>query len=273
MNTPATTQESLLPDLRVLGNDLTQISGLRRTLSLALPFIWFALYFLFATWHWWAAAIVCTICLSFVTYGSVSHDLVHGNLSLRKGTNSALLSVIELLALRSGHAYRLAHLHHHARYPQSDDIEGAAARMSFARTLLEGNVFQPRIWKWAVARPSRDRWIIIFEGIACLGLLILAFIVIPVTYVFAVYVVLMIMGSWIIPLITSYFPHDPAGSNELLQTRLFRGKVFSIIALERLYHLEHHLFPSVPHHNWPELGRRLDPYFNRAGIKPIKLWL
>jgi len=31
--------------------------------------------------------------------------------------------------------------------------------------------------------------------------------------------------------------------------------------------LEHHLYPSIPHQNWPNLARRLDPYFARVGIK------
>ena len=37
-----------------------------------------------------------------------------------------------------------------------------------------------------------------------------------------------------------------------------------------LYHLEHHLYPAVPHHHWPALARRLDPYFDAAGIVPVK---
>jgi beta-carotene hydroxylase len=57
----------------------------------------------------------------------------------------------------------------------------------------------------------------------------------------------------------------------LTQTRLFRGKVASIIAMEHLYHLEHHLYPAVPHHNWPKLARRLDPYFKDAGVDPVVL--
>jgi beta-carotene hydroxylase len=80
------------------------------------------------------------------------------------------------------------------------------------------------------------------------------------------------MGAWITPLITSYTPHDPNGRTELEQTRLFRGTFLSIIALEHLYHLEHHLYPSVPHQNWPKLARRLDPYLAKQGIKPIRLF-
>jgi beta-carotene hydroxylase len=44
------------------------------------------------------------------------------------------------------------------------------------------------------------------------------------------------------------------------------------VALEHLYYLEHHLYPQVPHHNWPELGRRLDPHFLHAGLQPLRLF-
>lgn len=261
-----------IPALTEFAPELMRISRFRRTLSLMLPFLYAALYFYFAARGWWPLAVLATMCLSFVTYGSTSHDLVHRNLGLRKGVNELLLSLIELLALRSGHAYRLAHLHHHARYPERDDIEGAAARMGFLRTLFEGVIFQFKIWFWAVGRSHRHKALIIIEGIGCVLLIALAIALYPVTPIFLVYVVLMIMGSWIIPLITSYIPHYPEGQDELFQTRLFRGHVASIIAIEHLYHLEHHLYPAVPHHNWPKLAKRLDSFFDEAGVKPIKIW-
>jgi beta-carotene hydroxylase len=62
-----------------------------------------------------------------------------------------------------------------------------------------------------------------------------------------------------------------AGTTELTQTRLFRGKVLSVIAAGHLYHLEHHLYPQVPHHHWPQLARRLDPHFARLEIEPVTL--
>lgn len=82
----------------------------------------------------------------------------------------------------------------------------------------------------------------------------------------------MIAGSWIYPLMTSYVPHLAQGESELWQTRLFRGRVLSCLALEHLYHLEHHLYPRVPHHRWPELARRLDPHFARLGLRPVRLF-
>jgi beta-carotene hydroxylase len=260
------------PALHELAPDLARISRFRRILTLSLPFFYVALYFLFAALRWWPLAVFSLVCLSFITYGSISHDLVHRSLGLRRRTNDFFLSLIELLALRSGHAYRLAHLHHHASFPHRDDVEGAAAGMSLPRTLIEGVIFQVKIWLWATKRAKQEMTVVGLEGGGCILLVGLAVALFPLTPVFLVYVVLMVMGSWIIPLITSYIPHDPGGENELFQTRLYRGKVASLIAVEHLYHLEHHLYPAVPHHNWPELAKRLDPFFKKAGIRPIKIW-
>jgi beta-carotene hydroxylase len=260
-----------LPSLADLGPDLLRISSRQRVLALIIPFACIALYLAFAFLRLWPLAVLTLMYLSFATYGSISHDLVHRTLGLPRRVNELFLTLIELFAFRSGHAYRLAHLHHHARFPHNDDIEGAAAHMSLPRTLLEGMILQPRIMVWAATRPHRARPIVLCEIALVFTLLTFCFATIRLTPVFAVYAVLMIMGSWIIPLVTSYIPHNPAGQTVLAQTRLFRGKVLSIIALEHLYHLEHHLYPGVPHHNWPKLAKRLDPYFQSAGVKSIVL--
>ena len=44
-----------------------------------------------------------------------------------------------------------------------------------------------------------------------------------------------------------------------------------MIALEHLYHLEHHLYPAVPHHHWKKLADRLEPVFEREGVRARKL--
>ena len=103
------------------------------------------------------------------------------------------------------------------------------------------------------------------------SLIALCIALIPITIVPASYAALMIAGSWVFPFMTAYVPHVPSGQSELTQTKRFRGVALALLALEHLYHLEHHLYPQVPHHNWPELARRLDPYLDRAGIVPVKL--
>jgi beta-carotene hydroxylase len=261
-----------LPPLRELGPDLLRVRPWWRWLTLALPFLWCGAYFGLAAAGWWPPAVLALVALSFVTYGSTSHDLVHRNLGLSRAANDVLLCLVELLALRSGHAYQAAHLHHHARFPEPDDVEATAARKSWLGALAEGPLFQPRLWHWALRHSSQGRAWVVGEGVACLGLLGLAAALWPVTPAPLTYVVLMVLGSWVIPLVTSYVPHDPHGGNELFRTRAFRGVVASVVGLGHLYHLEHHLYPAVPHQNWPELARRLDPYLKAAGVKPIRLW-
>ncbi len=263
-----------LPKIQELGLDLLEVSSFQRFITLFLPFLFAGLYFLFAFNDFWLPAVFSLMALSFVTYGSTSHDLVHKNLRLKRESNEAFLFLIELISIRSGHAYKLVHLHHHKRYPAEDDIEGAASRMTFFGSLIEGLSFNFKMYAWALkhVKNKRDRTWIYLEGILCTGIIVMSMASYNLTPVFAVYVALMIMGSWIIPLITSYIPHTPYGTDPLSQTRLFRGKVLSLIAFQHLYHLEHHLYPAVPHVKWPQLAKRLDAYFDKMNIKPVKLW-
>ena len=260
-----------LPSLDTLGRDLLQVSTTRKLISLAAPFALAALFFALTAHGWWLPALICPVLLSFLTYGSISHDLVHRNLRLPAALNEILLTTIELLAFRSGHAYRTVHLNHHAHFPDGDDLEGAAAGMPWWRALLDGVTLQYRLWWFALQRPGSNRRWVIVEGSAVLGLLAGCAAVFPWTPWPAVYAALMIGGSWVYPFTTAYLVHDAGGHDALTQTRLFRGRVLSLLALEHLYHLEHHLYPQVPHHNWPRLARRLDPYFARLGLQPVKL--
>lgn len=265
------TRQRQIPTLDELGRDLLDVSSMRRIASLVSPFVLAALFFVFAAHGFWLVALACPVLLSFFTYGSVSHDLVHRTLRLPRWLNEILLTSIELLGFRSGHAYRVSHLHHHARFPAEDDIEARVGNLSLRRAFLEGFTLQVRLYFWALRKPGPHRMWAKVEGVMILCLLIASIACLPWTVLPAAYAALMIAGSWVFPIATVLIPHDAHGADELTQTRLFRGKVLSLVALEHLYHLEHHLFPQVPHHNWPELARRLDPYFQEIGIKPIKL--
>lgn len=260
------------PSIDELGRDLLAVRGWRITVSLAMPFLLAIGFFAFAGHQRWMISVGCAMLLTFFTYGSISHDLVHRTLPLPRTLNEILLCLIELITLRSGHAYRVSHLYHHARFPAADDLEGAAAGMTWWRALLDGMTLQPRLWAFAF-RLGRHRVWIIAEAIAIGMLLAASAATIGSTIAPAAYAALMILGSWLFPFVTSFIPHDAKADTTLKQTRLFRGRVLSIVAFEHLYHLEHHLYPQVPHHNWPELARRLDPHFARAGLRPVKLYL
>jgi beta-carotene hydroxylase len=260
--------DSRPPLLADLGRDLLRVTRPRLFLTLALPFTMMGGYVLFAWLGYWPLAVVSIMGLSFVTYGSTSHDLVHRTLGLQQRVNDVLLSLIELLSLRSGTAYRLSHLHHHRHLLAHDDVEGATAHGSLLGAIASGPTLQPRLWLWAWNKHKRMRPRLLFEIIGIVGLICLAALAIPWSLGPIVYVVLVIGGSWLFPLITVYVPHNARSTEPLTQTRLFRGRLIQIIAFDHLYHLEHHLYPSVPHHHWKKLAQRLDPYFERAGLKP-----
>ena len=259
------------PKLAEIGTDLLQLTRWQAARAIALPFLAFAAYWVFAATDHWVLAVASTVVLSFVTYGSTSHDLVHGSLGLPRRLNKLLLAVIEALSLRSGHAYRAAHLHHHARFPHDDDIEAEASRMSLFRTLWEGVIFQFRIYRWGLKHSRTDWNWILAEGIAVVMFVVASALASFWTIVPIMYVALMIAGSWIIPLITSYIPHDAAAADPLHQTRLYRGWIARLVAFDHLCHLEHHLYPAVPHQNWARLARRLDPWFQSVGIEPVRV--
>jgi beta-carotene hydroxylase len=267
-------QHPLLPTLGALGYDLLDVPRWRVALSLAAPFALSATYFTVAWAGWWPVALGCMVALSFVTYGSVSHDLVHRTLRLPPRWNDFFLTAIELLLLRSGRTYRLAHLNHHARYPDAGaDPEGAAAHRGLWHALRSGPLFFFRLWVWALRRDPAHRPRLLLEG-AAIALLTTAAVVAAVcggSVVPLVYVGLARLGTWVVPLATAYIPHAPQGDSPLTQTRRFRGALARLVALDHLYHLEHHLYPRVPHHRWPELARRLDPHLDRAAVPTVRL--
>ncbi len=269
MNTAANNVvESRLPSISQLGHDLLRVSRARQFTTLTLPFIAMGSYALFAWLHWWLLAIISVMALSFMTYGSSSHDLVHRTLRLPHRFNDIMLSVIELLSLRSGTAYRLSHLHHHQHLLAHDDIEGEAAGGSLLGAIASGPTMQLRLWLWAWAKHAPMRTPLLLEAVGVVTLIIGAVAALHWTPAPLVYVALVVAGSWLFPLITVYIPHDAHAETPLTQTRLFRGRLVQLIAFDHLYHLEHHLYPAVPHHHWKSLAGRLEPYFQRAGVRP-----
>jgi beta-carotene hydroxylase len=87
----------------------------------------------------------------------------------------------------------------------------------------------------------------------------------------ALYATLVILGSWLYPLATVWWPHRSPGVTPLQQTRGFRGRIIPALFFQHTYHLEHHLYPGISSHRWAELGRRLEPHLARAGVRLNRL--
>jgi fatty acid desaturase len=268
MDKPASSDVPI-PRLDDLGRDLLKTTAWQRWLACARPFIGLAAYLACAHLGWWWLTPIIVF-LIFVAVVTVTHDVVHGSLGLGPRQTEWALFVFGSLLLESGHAYRSTHLQHHRMFPGPDDPEGDPARMSFWKAVLYGPVFLPRLWWWAFQRahnqPGQRCWLLAEAGWA-LTVLIAGLCLLPWTPVVLVYALLVVIGSWVYPLLTVHLPHHDYGSTPLTQTSSLRGRVIPALFLELTYHLEHHLYPAVPSHHLPELARRLDPLFRQAGVE------
>jgi len=264
--------EIKIPTIKELGIDLLIISPFQKLWTIAKPFFFLSLYVFFASIENWYLAALSVIAILFTTCVSSSHDLVHKTLKVKKAHNNILLMLIEFIALRSGHAFKICHLNHHKKFPQWDDIEGRSALMSFRRTLLEGPIYFSKLylWAWKHASKTDKKWLLL-EALLIFTFIAFSIIVFSKVPAFFIYFVFITIGGWVYPLFTVYLPHNATGKNILFQTRAFRGKTIGFIFANHNYHLEHHLYPMVPHQNWQKLAKRLDSYLIKQGVKPITL--
>ena len=265
--------EPACPSLAQLGNDLVLTSTCQRRLALLRPFVGVLAFALAASARvWWLTPFL--VFLIFVAVVTVTHDVVHGSLGLSRRQTDWALFALGAILLESGHAYRVTHLRHHAIFPGSDDPEGDPARMSFWRVILDGPLFLPRLWCWAYARKkgnATERLWLTAEAAWPALMLCIALIAWPRTAAVLTYLILILIGSWTYPLLTVHLPHRHYGGTPLTQTHTLRGRIIPALFLELTYHLEHHLYPQVPSHHLPELSRRLEPFFENAGVHPKRV--
>jgi fatty acid desaturase len=268
-------REGPAPDLDELGRDLLATTRRQRRLALARPLVAFAAFALVVRAGLWPLAPL-VVFLLFVAVVTVAHDLVHGSIGLGPRATDWALFVVGALVLESGHAYRLSHHQHHRVFPGPDDPEGDPARMSLRGALAHGPLFLPRLWRWAWQktrhRPRERRWLAAEAAWAIGAALASAALALSGRGLAALaYVVMVVVGSWIYPLLTVHLPHYDYGETPLTQTRTLRGRIIPALFLELTYHLEHHLYPQVPSHHLASLSRRLGPYFRANGVTPWRV--
>lgn len=263
------TRATELPTLAELGQDLLNTTPRQRRMALARPFIGVAV-FVAAAWAgwWWSTPLI--VFGVFVAVVTATHDVVHRTLGLSDRQTDVWLFLQGLVLLESGHAYRMTHRQHHRLFPSPEDPEGYPAELSLFGAVLYGPVFLVRLWCWSFVRANRvGRAWLAAEAAAPIAAVVGGILLWPVTPALLLYATMAIVGSWVYPLLTVYLPHHDYGDEPLRQTRTLRGRIIPALFLELTYHLEHHLYPQVPSHNLPELARRLEPVFTRAGVRPV----
>lgn len=257
------------PTLATLGPDLLVTTRRQRVMAFSRPCAGLLLFaaVTWAGWWWISPLIVFGVFVAVVT---VTHDVVHRAIGLSATAADWALFAMGLILLESGHAYRATHRQHHRMFPDPSDPEGYPAELSMIGAICYGPIFLIRLWCWAYSRGTDRGWLVAEAAgpFAALAASVLAW---PYAPGVLLYTLMVIVGSWVYPLLTVYLPHHDYGATPLTQTRTLRGKLIPAIFLELTYHLEHHLYPQVPSHHLPELARRLEPYFAASGVRPVRV--
>ncbi|MEO0649478.1 MAG: fatty acid desaturase [Planctomycetota bacterium] len=261
------------PTLDRLGLDLLQTSRGQRRRTLVRPIWLIAAYGLTATFgpFWLLPPIVFLIFVAVVT---ATHDVVHDALGLDPRWRDLALFLLGAVLFESGHAYRRTHRRHHDVFPGPDDPEGAPAKASWLRCLLEAPLFLPRLWWWAFQQaggfPRERVWLLVEACWFVLGALG-AVLLVDQAPTASAYFAMALVGSWSYPLLTVHLPHRPDGTTAVHQTHTLRGHLLPRLFLELTYHLEHHLYPKVPSHNLPDLSKRVEPWLLTQGVVPKRV--
>ena len=265
-------QRIRLPKLKELGMDLNYLNIYQKTWTLLKPLVFSIGFFISFYFGFYMLSALSIIALQFNTYVSSSHDLVHNTLKLTKKQNDLFLSILEILAMRSGHAFKTSHLNHHRCFPSKDDFEGKSIYKSFLGTLLSGPTYVVAIYFWSLKRCNKkDKIWIIVEGALISLYVIFSILFIKNSPMLLWYFLSLYVTSWVYPLFTVFIPHILNFEHPIFQTIKFSGPIISTLFAHHNYHLEHHLYPSVPHQNWRKLAKRLNPYLEHEKIKKIHL--
>jgi beta-carotene hydroxylase len=265
-------RSQITPPVAELGDDLRVTSrsqlalAIFRPLSVVAAYAWAA-----ATSRWLIAVLLVPIV--FLANVVVVHDLMHHSLGLRQRTNSLLLGLLALLMLDSGHALEATHAAHHRRYPGPGDPEAYLATWPVWRVLLEGPRYRYRLWAWAWRDRATHRATLLAEVAAHVAIVTGAgaAAINGAHPALSVYVAVGLVGSWLFPLISVTAVHDANGPSAFQQSKTMRGRVVPASMLGMGYHLEHHLWPTIPSHHLAETARRTQQILDSEHARIIRV--
>ena len=237
----------------------TDLLSLRRheiahELTLSLP--WLLASLAAAQWRLYPLALLASF-MFFLTGLRQVHNAYHYALGVPRAATEWVMLALSVLMLGSMRAVQVNHLRHHRYCLGGEDIEAMSARLPAWRALLLGPWFPLRLHHAAlqVGSPRQRRWIGV-ELLANAVWIALVFAVFEYR-VLEYHIMAMPLGQCL----TAFFAvwtvhHDCAGG--VFPARTIRNPLKARLTYAMFYHVEHHLFPTVPTRRLAILARRLD---------------
>ena len=273
---------TLSPAKRATIRELHRVRPAWNAMALVYAALWIGTAFLVVPVSSWPVRVLGYLVMgaSLHSLGVLMHEGVHGNLFRKRGLDRWGAFLLGAPSLISGAAYRVTHrLHHqHNRTEQDPDEFGNYVRsprllsaLFYSWGVIGMLVFLVHVPVHALRRGTvRERQQILLEY----GLLALLYAAACFLAVRAGATSLLVHG-WLYPMLvviaivnirgwSEHMLTEPG--NALTQTRTVQSnRVVRFFLCNLNYHLEHHLFPSVPWYNVPRLHTLLEEELRAAG--------
>ena len=220
--------------------DLTKLNmaEMIRELTLSLP--WLALSLFFAHRGLYGPALAFSFMFFLAGLRQV-HNAHHYALGLSRQATEWVMLALSLLMLGSMHAVQINHLRHHRHLMDEDDVEAISARMKWWQALLFGPMF-PVLLHWKAFS---------------VGSLVSAAWMFASPLAFRHHVIAMLAGQCLTAFFAVWTVHHDCDRYHFI-ARTVRNRAKNVMTLSMFFHVEHHLFPSVPTCYLNVVAQRLD---------------
>ena len=256
--------------------DLQQLTRSQVAYNLILPYSFLLLSWWFASQSWYLLACAASY-LFFAAAFRQAHDGYHHSLGTGKRMTTGLLLLLSMLLMTSLHSIRATHMAHHREPLGDNDIEGSLAKVSWWQALLGGISYRFDIYRQGLRLSSRRNQNLAWLEFSLIALIIMAALVLTVfpvdiysilTQVLMYHLLTMMLANASVGIIAVWGVHHDC--DETI-ARTERNPLVNLVTFNLLYHVEHHLFPTVPSNHLPELAKRLDaaaPQLTKAHVLP-----
>lgn len=172
----------------------------------------------------------------FMLAFAVTHDAAHGALGMSRRATNVVLAIGGIAIGTSGHALRLMHMRHHAHELAPDDLEGAAARMTFWQALAHAPRLSLALHVAAWRTGHQRTWQLVeYAGLAAFVALAAG----PLAVYAAVALGMQVLAPW-------WAGHIPHRSETLIALARRLAVIGSPTLASLAHHDLHHRRPKVP---------------------------